>query len=174
MLIPNPRMQQKYMAIPFEMIAAVVSEFARLGMKSLSPSPRAQSPMLIKSEQASTVDFNLAFDFVKCKPWHDIRWLELPDMLFEIHSNDVVMPSPSRSYKSLNGAITEKKGSIDHYKIVIVPGLQFKMLPYKLQCEENRGRAKREEISLSWLIKNHNYRSRSLSERRNLRNPTFK
>lgn len=162
------------MAIPFEMIAAIVCEFSRLGMKSLSPSPRAQSPMMVLSEQASTINFNIAFDFVKCKSWYDTRWLELPNFLFEIHSNDVVMPSPSRSYKQLNGNITSKKSTIDPYKIVIVPGLQFKMLPYKLYHLENRGRTKRDEISLSWLIKNPNFRSRSLSERRKLSTATYK
>ena len=77
------------------------------------------------------------------------------------------MQSPSRSYKELNGFITETS-SVDPYKIVVVPGLQFKMLPYKLFHLENRGRAKRDEISLSWLIKNQSYRSRSLSERKRL------
>jgi hypothetical protein len=83
------------MAIPFDMVSAILYEFARLGEGSIGISPQ-NTPIKIISANTNKINFNKAFFAAQSKNFYESKILDLPSLLFEMNSNHVVMRSPAK------------------------------------------------------------------------------
>ena len=144
------------MAIPFDMIAAIVMEFGRTGeevVKQLSSSPEK-----IASTRKHRINFDNAYSQCTSDGFYSAKFLNLPSDILEIESSHVIMPSPKKQIKDL-----PKSPANGCTRIVVIPGLQFKMQPYRVVEPDNYMPSS--EFNLEWLTRNKSYRSKSLSER---------
>jgi hypothetical protein len=115
------------MAVPFEMITAILYEFTRISENAIANKTASSSTPIKITSASPMINYHQAFELVKSRNFYETKLLDLPSLLFETNDEHVVMQSPAKRRILTKSHSRDEAKMVETNKIVVLPGLQFKM-----------------------------------------------